>query len=96
MRNCSIIIAEDFMILLSIMGRTTKEKNSEEIEVLNSSANQLDVGDMQKTPPNNRTHILLKCTWNVCWDRSYDRPQNKLVNLKRLKSYKVLFAVTIE
>lgn len=76
MRNSSIIIVEDFMIPLSIMGRTTREKNSEEIEVLNSSTNQLDPEDMQKTPPNNsRIHLLLKCAWNIFWDRSYDRPQ---------------------
>jgi len=55
--DSSIIIVEDFMIPLSITGRTIRQKNSEEIEVLNSSTNQLDLKDMRNTPPNkNRTY----------------------------------------
>lgn len=92
-----IIIFEDFMIPLSIMDRKTRQRNNEDIQVLNSTANQFDLKDLQRTSPNNsRVRILLMCVWNIFLDSSYDRPQNKLVSLKRLKSCKVPFVNTME
>ena len=40
-------------------------------------------------------NIFLKHTWNILQDKSYVRPQNKTINLRRLKSNKVSFPTTM-
>lgn len=32
---------------------------------LSNTLNQLDLRDIYRTPPNSKTHLLLKCTWNT-------------------------------
>ena len=50
---------------------------TEEIENLNNSINQIHLTDRQNTPSNiSRIYILLKCTWNILQDSLYVRLQN--------------------
>lgn len=50
-------------------------------------------GEGRDTPQNNsRTHILLKCTWNI----PQDRPKQVSINFITLKSYTVSSPITIK
>lgn len=66
----STIRAVGFIMPLSKKGRPTKQKISKETEGLNNILDQLDIMYLENTPSNNsRTHILLKCRWNILQNR---------------------------
>lgn len=54
----------DFEVPVAIMDRTCGQKVNKETAELNST------GDLMKFPPSRRTHILLKCAWNILQARS--------------------------
>lgn len=56
-----------------------------------NTINQLDQTDIYKTLLKKRTHILLKCTWNIFQHRLYVRPEINLNILKNWISYKSIF-----
>ena len=73
--DSSTVLVGDLSAPLWIMGRTTRQKISKEIEDLNNTLNQLCLTDIQNTLPNNNsTHILLKCMWDIFQNRPYIRP----------------------
>ena len=38
-----------------------------------------------------RIYILLKCTWNIIWDRSHVRPQTNFNKFKKIKILSNIF-----
>ena len=57
--GCSTIIAGDFNNPLSIMNTTTKQITNKETEDLNNTIHQLDLAEIQNTPPpKSRIHIF--------------------------------------
>ena len=76
--NNSIIIVGDFNAPLSITDRTTRQKIDKETGLeQHCKAIRLNSHILNTPLSNSRINILLKCTWDIPWDRSYVRPQNK-------------------
>ena len=80
----------------SSIDRSYSWKINKEILDLTYMLDQKDLTDIYSTfYPSSRIHILLKYTWNILWDRSYIRPQNLLINFKRLKAYQAPFPTMV-
>ena len=62
--NSNTIIVGDFNTLLTPMDRSTKQKISQETQILNDTMNQLDVNDIYRTfqPKIMNFTFFLKCT----------------------------------
>ena len=74
--NSNTIIVGDFNTLLTPMDRLTKQKISQETQILNDTMNQLDVNDIYRTfqPKIMNFTFFLKCTWNILHHRSHPGP----------------------
>ena len=70
------IIVGDFNTLLTPMDRSTKQKISQETQILNDTMNQLDVNDIYRTFQLKIMNFtfFLKCTWNILQHRSHPGP----------------------
>ena len=70
--DSNTIIVGDFNTPLSPMDRSSKMKINKETQALNDILNKIDLIDIYRAfHPNNRIHILLKCSWNILQDISY-------------------------
>lgn len=68
---------------LSTMARSCRQRVNKETADLNNTIDQIDLTDIENIPSNSgRTHVPLKCTWNIFQDRSYVRSQNNSQQIK--------------
>ena len=71
------IMPGNYNFPLSVTGRTNR-KFHKNIEEWNHTINQLDLDNyrtcLYNTPPNNRIHIIFRCTWITHRDRPYAAP----------------------
>ena len=57
---------------------------------------QIDLTYIEHSIKSNRMHILFKYILNIAQDKSYIKPKNKSINLRRLKLYKTFVPTTME
>ena len=80
------------------MDGSSRQKVSKETSALNDMLDQMDLTDIYiytEHSIQNLQHILFECTWKICQDRAYVRPQDILINLRELKSYQASFLTTV-
>lgn len=68
------------------MNRTSIQKMNKKMQDVNNIIKQLDLTDIWSSIHHQQN---IYCTWDILQDKLYVRPKNNLINLKRLKSYKV-------
>ena len=61
----------DFNTPLTPMDRPSKQKINKETQVLNDTLGELYLIDVFGTFKHRRTHLLLKCTWNILQGRAH-------------------------
>ena len=70
--DSNTIIVGDLNTPLTPMDRSSKQKISKETQVLNDTLDEIDLIVIFRTfHSNTRTHLLLKCTWNIFQDRPH-------------------------
>ena len=74
--DSNTIIVGDFNTTLSKMDRSSKQNISKDIAALNNVLYQIDLIYILSSR-RSKTHILLKCTYNIFKDKPHDRTQNK-------------------
>ena len=76
--NSFTIIVGDFNTPLTLMDRSTKQKISQETQILNDTMDQLNLIDIYRTFHPKTTNFtfffFFKCTWYILQDRSHPGP----------------------